>query len=104
MPRSRCWRSHSVGGVLSQPLQRVLASLQSLAALPAEVITWNQIFVALNEAQTTVFDVVHPVIEVVINDPEMIAQLRNGAALQFSVGIGPGTRSAAPPYLRTSTN
>ena len=85
---------HNLAG---QPLQRVLASLHSLAELPADVITWNQIFVALNEAETSGYDVVHPVIEVVIDDSQALAQLRNGAGLQFSIGIGPNPVSGAIP-------
>jgi hypothetical protein len=81
----------------SQPLKRVQLSLQSVSALPADVITWNNIFVQLNEAQTSGFDVVHPVIEVVIEDSTALAHLRQGGGLQFSVGIGPTPVSATIP-------
>ena len=86
-----------------QPLQRVLASLESLATLPADVITWNQVFAALNEAQTSGYDVVHPMIEVVIDDPVALDQLRSGDGLHFSVGIGPDPVAATipPGHLRT---
>ena len=80
-----------------QPLQRVLASLESLATLPADVITWNQIFVALNEAQSSGYDVVHPVIEVVIDDAVALDQLRSGDGLLFSVGIGPNPAGTSIP-------
>lgn len=80
-----------------QPLQRVLASLESLTTLPADVITWNQIFVALNEAQTSGYDIVHPVIEVVIDDAAALDQLRSGGGLRFSVGIGPDPVAATIP-------
>ncbi len=83
--------------LIGQPVQRVLLSLESLATLPADVITWNQIFVALNEAQSSGYDVVHPVIEVVINDEGALDQLRSGSGLQFSVGIGPDPAGAAIP-------
>jgi hypothetical protein len=81
----------------SQPLKRVQLSLQSVSALPADVITWNNIFVQLNEAQTSGFDVVHPAIEVVIEDSTALAHLRQGGGLQFSVGIGPTPVSATIP-------
>jgi hypothetical protein len=80
-----------------QPLQRVLACLESLATLPADVITWDQIFVALNEAQSSGYDVVHPVIEVVIDDPVALNKLRSGDGLLFSVGIGPNPVAATIP-------
>ncbi len=80
-----------------QPLQRVLASLESLATLPADVITWNQVFAALNEAQTSGYDVVHPMIEVVIDDPVALDQLRSSDGLHFSVGIGPDPVTATIP-------
>jgi hypothetical protein len=83
--------------LIGQPVQRVLLSLESLATLPADVITWNQIFVALNEAQSSGYDIVHPVIEVVINDESALDQLRSGSGLQFSVGIGPDPAGAAIP-------
>ena len=79
------------------PLKRVQLSLQSVSALPTDVITWNNIFVQLNEAQTAGFDVVHPVIEVVIDDPTALDHLRQGGGLQFSVGIGPAPVAATIP-------
>ena len=80
------------------PLKRVQLSLQSVSALlPTDVITWNNIFVQLNVAQTAGFDVVHPVIEVVIDDPAALDQLRRGQGLRFSVGIGPTPVTATIP-------
>jgi hypothetical protein len=81
----------------TQPLKRVQLSLQSVSWLPADVITWNDIFIQLNEAQTSGFDVVHPVIEVAINDPTALDHLRQGRGLQFSVGIGPTPAGATIP-------
>ena len=81
----------------TDPLKRVQLSLQSVSALPTDVITWNNIFVRLNAAQTAGFDVVHPVIEVVIDDPTALDQLRRGEGLQFSVGIGPTPATATIP-------
>ena len=83
--------------LVGQPLQRALKSLESVATLPADVITWNQIFVALNETETSGYDVVHPVIEVVIDDPDTLSHLRAGGRLQFSVGIGPDPILATIP-------
>jgi hypothetical protein len=80
-----------------QPLQRGQLSLQSVTALPTQVITWNDIFVDLNESITSGFDVVHPVIEVVIDDPAALAGLRQGSALRFSVGIGPDPSATVIP-------
>jgi hypothetical protein len=71
--------------------------LQSVSGLPTDVITWNNIFIQLNEAQAAGFDVVHPVIEVVIDDPAALNPLRHGAGVQFSVGIGPGPVRATIP-------
>jgi hypothetical protein len=79
------------------PLKRVQLSLQSVSALPTDVITWHNIFVQLNAAQTAGFDVVHPVIEVVIDDPTALDQLRQGDGLRFSVGIGPTPATATIP-------
>ena len=81
----------------TDPLKRVQLSLQSVSALPTDVITWNNIFVHLNAAQTAGFDVVHPVIEVVIDDPTALDQLRRGEGLRFSVGIGPTPATATIP-------
>lgn len=75
------------------PLQRVQNSLEKVNALPAAVITWNEVFVNLNEAQTGGFDIVHPVIEVVIDDAAALDHLRTGGGLQFAVGI---TAAAVP--------
>jgi hypothetical protein len=80
-----------------QPLQRTQLSLQGVAALPATVITWNDVFVQLNEAQTSGFDVVHPAIEVVIDDPVAFAHLRQGGGLAFSIGIGPTPANVTLP-------
>jgi hypothetical protein len=80
-----------------QPLTRAQLSLQSVSTMPADVITWNKIFVQLNEAQTSGFDVVHPSIEVVIDDPAALAQLKQGGGMKFSVGIGPTPASATIP-------
>ena len=74
---------------VSQPLFRVQQSLQSVAQLPSDVITWNQIFVGANDAETAGYDIIHPTLEVVISDPSALAHLGGGGALQFSVGIGP---------------
>lgn len=81
----------------SDPRTRVQRCLQSVNQLPLDVITWNDIFVALNVAQTAGFDVVHPNIEVVIDDPAALAELRAGRGLKFSVGIGPSPASATIP-------
>jgi hypothetical protein len=83
--------------LMLQPLQRAQLSMQSVGTLPADVITWNNIFVDLNESLSSGFDVVHPAIEVVINDAAALAQLRQGAGLKFSVGIGPDPASANLP-------
>jgi hypothetical protein len=80
-----------------EPLKRVQLSLQTLSGLPTDVITWNNIFLHLNAAQTAGFDVVHPVIEVVIDDPTALDQLRRGEGLRFSVGIGPTPATATIP-------
>jgi hypothetical protein len=82
---------------VNQPLMRVLWSLESVTQLPSDVITWNQIFVAANDAQITGYDVVHPTLEVIINDPAALAHLGSGGALQFSVGIGPDPAAATIP-------
>jgi hypothetical protein len=79
------------------PLQRVQRSLEGVSALPAEVISWNQIFVRLNEAQTSGYDIVHPVLEVVINDAAALDHLRAGGGLKFSLGIGPDPVTATIP-------
>jgi hypothetical protein len=83
--------------LVTDPLKRVQLSLQSVTTLPTDVITWQNIFVRLNEAQTAGFDVVHPVIEVVIDDTSALDQLRGGGGLRFSVGIGPSPASATIP-------
>jgi hypothetical protein len=72
-------------------LQRVVACLQTASALPVDILTWNDIFLKLNAAQTGGFDVVHPVIGVSITDPVALAQLRAGGGLQFTI-----PRSATP--------
>jgi hypothetical protein len=81
----------------SQPLKRVQQSLRSVAQLPVDVITWSGIFVRLNEAQTSGFDVVHPAIEVVIDDDAALAHLREGRGVAFAVGVGPTQVSASIP-------
>ena len=81
----------------SRPLRRVQLCLQSVTRLPVDVITWNGIFVALNAAQTASFDVVHPSIEVVVDDPAALAELRAGRGLKLSVGIGPSPVGASFP-------
>ncbi len=83
--------------LLAHPLQRTQLSLQSVSALPTDVITWNNIFIDLNESRTSGFDVVHPQIEVVIDDPAVLAALGQGDGLRFSVGIGPSPASATIP-------
>jgi hypothetical protein len=75
-------------------LQRVVACLQTASALPANILTWNDIFLKLNAAQTGGFDVVHPVIGVSITDPLALAQLREGGGLQFTI-----PRSATPASI-----
>jgi hypothetical protein len=80
--------------LLLHPLQRAQLSLQSVATLPSDVITWNNIYVDLNESLTSGFDIVHPDIEVTIDDPSALASLRSGGGLRFSVGIGPSAASA----------
>ena len=82
---------------ISQPLLRVQKSLQSVTELPSDVITWNQIFVAANDAETAGYDIVHPTLEVVITDPGALAHLGSGGALQFSVGIGPDPAAGTLP-------
>jgi hypothetical protein len=92
---------------VSQPLYRVQQSLQSVTQLPSDVITWNQIFVAANDAQIAGYDVVHPTLQVIISDPDALAHLGSGGALRFSVGIGPdpaaGTLPAEIYTLRVDT-
>jgi hypothetical protein len=83
--------------LVGNPLQRVQRSLEGVSALPAEVISWNQIFVRLNEAQTSGYDIVHPVLEVVINDAAALDHLRAGGGLKFSLGIGPDPVTATIP-------
>jgi hypothetical protein len=75
-------------------LQRVVACLQSASELPANILTWNDIFLKLNAAQTGGFDVVHPVVGVSITDAAALAQLRAGGGLQFTIPA-----SATPPSL-----
>ena len=82
---------------VSQPLYRVQQSLQSVTQLPSDVITWNQIFVAANDAQIAGYDIVHPTLEVVISDPGALAHLGSGGALKFSVGIGPDPADGTLP-------
>jgi hypothetical protein len=55
--------------------------------LPANVLTWNDIFLKLNAAQTGGFDVVHPVVGVSITDEAALAQLREGGGLQFAIPV-----------------
>jgi hypothetical protein len=81
----------------SKPLERAQRSLQSVSALPADVITWNNIFINLNEAQISGFDVVHPTIEAIIGDSAALAHLSEGGGLRFSVGVGPTPVSATIP-------
>ena len=83
--------------LIFHPLQRAQLSLQSVSSLPTEVITWNNIYMSLNESLTSGFDVVHPDIEVTIDDPAAIASLKSGGGLRFSVGIGPYAASATIP-------
>jgi hypothetical protein len=66
-------------------LQRVLACLQTALQLPDDVLTWNDIFLKLNAAQTGGFDVVHPVIGVSITDSAALTQLRAGGGLEFTI-------------------
>jgi hypothetical protein len=75
-------------------LQRVVACLQTASQLPANILTWNDIFLKLNAAQTGGFDVVHPIVGVSITDPAALAQLRAGGALQFTI-----PRSATPASI-----
>ncbi len=82
---------------VSQPLYRVQQSLQSVTQLPSDVITWNQIFVAANDAQIAGYDIVHPTLEVIISDPAAVAHLGSGGALKFSVGIGPDPAGGTLP-------
>jgi hypothetical protein len=82
---------------VSQPLYRVQQSLESVTQLPSDVITWNQIFVAANDAQIAGYDVVHPTLQVTISDPAALAQLGSGGALRFSVGIGPDPAAGSLP-------
>jgi hypothetical protein len=79
------------------PLKRAQLSLQSVSGLPADVVTWNNIFINLNEAQISGFDVVHPIIEVIITDSAALAHLSQGGGLRFAVGIGPTPVSATIP-------
>jgi hypothetical protein len=83
--------------LMLNPLQRAQLCLQSVSTLPTDVITWNDIFVSLNESLTSGFDVVHPEIEVTIDDPTAIASLKSGGGLRFSVGIGPYAATASIP-------
>jgi len=80
--------------LMSNPLKRAQACLQSVQSLPQDVITWNDIFVSLNESLTTGFDIVHPDIEVTIDEPEALASLESGGGIRFSIGIGPDPASA----------
>ena len=83
--------------LLPQPVERAQVSLQSVAALPADIITWHDIFVDLNESLSAGFDVVHPVVEVTIDDPAVLASLQQGKGVRFSVGIGPNPATGTLP-------
>jgi hypothetical protein len=79
------------------PLERAQKSIKTILGMPVEVITWNRVYSDLNESLSSGFDVVHPAIDVVINDPAALAALRQGSGLKFSVGIGPQPASADLP-------
>jgi hypothetical protein len=68
--------------------------VQKIGKMSLDVITWNDIYNALNITETAGFDVVHPDVEVTIDDPAALASLRSGAGILFSVGIGPDPTSA----------
>jgi hypothetical protein len=70
-----------------QYLQKIVSNL------PTDVVTWNDIYTALNVTGTSGFDIVHPDIEVTIDDPAALMSLKSGAGILFSVGIGPDPTS-----------
>jgi hypothetical protein len=76
------------------PLDRAGYCQRSALELPANILTWNDIFLKLNAAQTGGFDVVHPVVGISITDPAALAQLRSGGGLQFTI-----PRSATPASI-----
>jgi hypothetical protein len=68
-------------------IERGIATVISLAGLPPQVLSWNQIFQRLNTAQIG-FDVIHPGLSLTISDPAQLSAFAGGAVLAFTVGIG----------------
>ena len=81
-------------GTVQGSVLRAQHYLQTISGLPTDVITWNDIYTTLNITGTAGFDIVHPDIEVTINDPAALASLKSGGGILFSVGIGPDPVSA----------
>jgi hypothetical protein len=81
-------------GSVQGTVLRAQQYLQKIGTLPTDVITWNDIYTALNVTGTAGFDIVHPDIEVTIDDAAALAGLKSGAGILFSVGIGPDPASA----------
>jgi hypothetical protein len=81
-------------GSVQGTVLRLQQYLQKISTLPTDVITWNDIYTALNVIGTAGFDVVHPDIEVTIDDAASLASLKSGGGILFSVGIGPDPASA----------
>ena len=69
------------------PLKRAEACCQSALELPASILTWNDVFLKLNAAQTGGFDVVHPAVAISITDAVALAQLQAGGTLQFTIPV-----------------
>jgi len=68
-----------------QPVARVQACMLSVAQLSAKIATWNDIYLRLNAAQASGFDVVHPALSVSITDPTALAHLATSGELQFTI-------------------
>src|SRR4029453_8696722 len=68
------------------PVERGSATAASLAELPLQVLSWNQIFQRLNTAQIG-FDVIHPALSLTITDPAQLGAFADGAVLTFTLGV-----------------
>src|SRR4029453_6417840 len=68
------------------PVERGSATAASLAELPLQVLSWNQIFQRLNTAQIG-FDVIHPALRLTTPDPAQLGAFADGAVLTFSIGV-----------------
>lgn len=80
-------------GYLHPDIERSLGAIErgsvvaaSLAGLPLQVLSWNQIYQRLNVAQIG-FDVIHPSLSLTITDPQQLSAFAGGGVLAFSVGL-----------------